>query len=163
MAGAMKTRIRDIVETGMNRLKDASSLLIFLLMVGLILLLGANIILRYFFNTPIAWANTISRYAYIFIVLVGSGIAYIEEGHARIDLFYYRVGSKIRVASDLCHYIIMIVVCMALIVMGLKHSMAMWSVHAPIIPWFPVGVVYLSIPLCAVLILFYLIKKMLEL
>ncbi len=151
------------VNTLMNQLKTASSFMLFVMMAGLILLLGTNILLRYCFDSPIAWSNTISRYAYIFIVLVGSGVAYIEEGHARIDLLYDRVGPGLKRIFDLLHCLIMMAVCLGFIIMGFKHALSMWSVHAPIIPWFPVGAVYLSIPLFAVLIFLYLLKKLLSL
>lgn len=163
MAVTKKEMLIAIVGTSMDKLKNAGNLLLFVLMVGLILVLGTNIVLRYFFDSPLAWSNTVSRYAYIFIVLVGSGIAYIEGGHAQIDLIYNRVHDRVKFIFNLSHYIIMIGVCLILIVMGLKHSILMWPVHAPIIPWFSVGIVYLSIPFCALLILLFLIKKILEL
>jgi len=152
-----------IVGSSMDKLKIASELFLFVLMVGLILVLGVNIVLRYFFNNPIAWSNTVSRYAYIFIVLVGSGVSYIEGGHAQIEFIYDRASNRLKSIFDLGHCTIMIGVTLILIVMGLRHSISMWSVHTPIIPWFSVGIVYLSIPLCALLILLFLIKKILEL
>jgi len=152
-----------IIGSVMEKLKNASALFLFVLMVGLILVLGANIVSRYFFHNPIAWSNTASRYAYIFIVLVGSGIAYIEGGHAQIDFIYEKAHARLKFVFDLFHCIIMTGVCLVFIILGLKHSISMWPVHTPIIPWFSVGIVYLSIPLCALLILFFLIKKILEL
>ncbi|MDA3791572.1 MAG: TRAP transporter small permease subunit [Desulfobacula sp.] len=152
-----------IVGNSMDKLKSASNFFLFVLMVGLILILGVNIVLRYLFDNPIAWSNTASRYAYIFIVLVGSGVSYIEGGHAQIDFIYDRAHTRLKFIFDLFHCIIMIGVSLVLIVMGLKHSISMWPVHTPIIPWFSVGIVYLSIPLCALLILLCLIKKALEL
>lgn len=158
-----KETIAAIVGSVMEKLKNTSNLFLFVLMAGLILVLGANIVSRYFFNSPIAWSNTASRYAYIFIVLVGSGIAYIEGGHAQIDFVYEKAPARLKFIFDLLHCIIMTGVCILFIIMGLKHSISMWPVHAPIIPWFSVGIIYLSIPICALLILFFLIKKMLEL
>lgn len=152
-----------IVGNSIDKLKTASNFFLFVLMVGLILVLGVNIVLRYFFDNPIAWSNTASRYAYIFIVLVGSGVSYIEGGHAQIDFIYDKAPNKLKYIFDLFHCIIMIGVSLILIVMGLNHSISMWPVHTPIIPWFSVGIVYLSIPLCALLILLFLIKKMLKL
>jgi len=161
--GSKREKALLIVGSSMDKLKIACNLFVFILMIGLISVLGVNIVLRYFFDSPIAWSNTASRYAYIFIVLVGSGIAYIEGSHAQIDLVYDKVPAKVKFFFNLSHYIIMTGVCLLLIVKGVAHSISMWGVHAPIIPWFSVGIVYLSIPLCALLILFLLIKKILEL
>ncbi len=158
-----KEIVTAIVGNSMDKLKIASNYFLFVLMVGLILVLGVNIVLRYFFDNPIVWSNTAARYAYIFIVLVGSGVSYIEGGHAQIDFIYDRAHKRLKFIFDLFHCIIMIGICLILIVIGLKHSISMWPVHPPIIPWFSVGIVYLSIPLCAFLILLFLIKKILEL
>jgi len=158
-----KEIVTAIVSTSIDKLKIASNFFLFVLMVGLIFILGVNIVLRYFFDNPIAWSNTASRYSYIFIVLVGSGVSYIEGGHAQIEFVYDRAPKRLKFIFDLFHCVIMISVSLILIVMGLKHSILMWAVHPPIIPWFSVGIVYLSIPFCALLILLFLIKKILEL
>lgn len=152
-----------VVGSIMDKIKKASSNFLFVLMAGLICVLGANIVLRYFFHNPIAWSNTASRYAYIFIVLVGSGIAYIEGRHAQIDIIYEKAHPWVKLVFDIAHCTIMIGLCFVLIFEGMKHSLSMMPVHAPIIPWFSVGIVYLSIPLCGLLILLFLIKKALEL
>jgi len=55
-----------------------------ILLIGLTLLLGASISMRYFIGQPISWANAISRYAYIHIVLIGNAVSYMLEGHATI-------------------------------------------------------------------------------
>ncbi|MGX9419208.1 TRAP transporter small permease [Vibrio sp. WJH972] len=151
------------VDVIMNRVKSASGSVLFLLMVGLIALLGTNIVLRYWFDSPISWSNTISRYIYIVIVLVGSAIAYIDDGHARVDILYDRVSPKARKVFDFIHCLIMIALCLIFMVIGTEHAISMWSVHPPIISWFPIGSVYLSIPLFAFLIFLYLLRKLISL
>jgi TRAP-type C4-dicarboxylate transport system permease small subunit len=151
------------VELVMNKLKKTCATGLFFLMGGLILLLGANILLRYCFDSPIAWSNTISRYIYIIIVLVGSAIAYIEEGHARVDVLYNRVGSTVKKLFDFSHYIIIMGLCIIFMVVGTQHAISMWSVHPPIISWLPIGSIYLSIPLFAFLTFLYLLKSMISL
>lgn len=151
------------IDVIMNRVKRACDSGLFLLMVGLIALLGINIVLRYWFDSPISWSNTISRYIYIVIVLVGSAIAYIDDGHARIDILYDRVGPKTKKVFDFFHCILIMALCVVLMVVGSQHAMSMWSVHPPIISWFPIGSVYLAIPLFAFLIFLYLLKKLISL
>ncbi|MEJ2170934.1 MAG: hypothetical protein P8X90_36045 [Desulfobacterales bacterium] len=53
----------------LEKIKTLSNLLMLVLLIGLTLLLGASIGMRYFLGQPISWANAISRYAYIYIVL----------------------------------------------------------------------------------------------
>jgi TRAP-type C4-dicarboxylate transport system permease small subunit len=163
MPEAEKKGIGYWVSTVMNKLSSACGVTLLVLMCGMILLLGINIFLRYVFDSPIAWSNTISRYIYIIIALVGSAIAYTQQGHARIDVLYDRVGPKTKKVFDFCHYVIMMIMCAIFMVVGTQHAIKMWPVHPPIIPWLPIGSIYLAIPIFSFLIFLYLLKKMISL
>lgn len=129
------------------------------LMIGMGLVLGASIILRFFFDQPVAWSNTITRYAYIHIVLLGAAVSYIEGSHAQIDVIYHRVPRKMKIVFDLVHYGVMLFLCSVLTVMGVKHVANMWHVNSPILVGFPLGVVYLAVPCCAVVMMIYIIQR----
>lgn len=148
------------IENAMNKISRLCSVTLLVLMCGLILLLGLNIFLRYSFDSPIAWSNTISRYIYIIIALIGSAIAYTQNGHARIDILYDRVGPTTKKVFDFLHYIVMMTLCVIFIVVGSQHVATMWPVHPPIISWLPIGSIYLAIPIFSFLIFLYLLAKM---
>ncbi|WP_419175836.1 TRAP transporter small permease [Desulfosediminicola sp.] len=133
------------------------------LLVGMGLVLGASIILRFFFDQPVAWSNTITRYAYIHIVLLGAAVSYMEGSHAQIDVIYQRVPRKMQLGFDLVHNGVMLFLCSVLTVMGAKHVVNMWQVHSPIITGFPVGVVYLAVPLCAVVMVIFIFQRLVDL
>ncbi|MFZ0850006.1 MAG: TRAP transporter small permease [Hyphomicrobiaceae bacterium] len=50
------------------------------------LLLFVNVLLRYWFLAPIAWAEELSLYVMVWIVFVGSSVAIRTRGHIAIDL-----------------------------------------------------------------------------
>ncbi|MEX1326703.1 MAG: TRAP transporter small permease subunit, partial [Desulfobacterales bacterium] len=58
-------------------IKTISNVFMVMLLIGLTLLLGASIAMRYFMGQPIPWANAVARYVYIYIVLIGSAISYM--------------------------------------------------------------------------------------
>jgi TRAP-type C4-dicarboxylate transport system permease small subunit len=130
------------------------------LLIGMALILGVSIILRFFFDQPVAWSNTITRYAYIHIVLLGAAVSYTEGTHARIDVIYERVSEKMKIVFDLVHYAVMLFLCLVLTIMGAKHVVTMWQVHSPILVGFPVGVVYLAVPMCAVVMMIYIFQQL---
>lgn len=130
------------------------------LLVGMALVLGVNIFLRFFLDQPISWSNTITRYAYIHIVLLGAAVSYMEGGHAQIEVIYQRVPQKLQIIFDLLHYGVMLFLCLVLTVMGAKHVVSMWNVHSPILAGFPLGVVYLAVPLCAVVMIMYILQQL---
>lgn len=50
------------------------------------LLLFANVVLRYWFLSPISWAEELTLYIMVWIVFVGSSVAIRTRGHIAIDL-----------------------------------------------------------------------------
>jgi C4-dicarboxylate transporter DctQ subunit len=50
------------------------------------LLLFANVLLRYWFLSPISWAEELTLYIMVWIVFVGSSVAIRTRGHIAIDL-----------------------------------------------------------------------------
>lgn len=142
--------------------KACSNGILFILMIGLAVVLGANIVMRFIFNHPISWSNTVSRYAYVYIVLLGTAVSYIEGQHAQIDFVYDALPRKFKIIFDLLHILAMMIISIVLLFIGIKHSVSMWHVHAPTIPWLSVGIVYLSVPISAVIIIIFLIQKLLS-
>jgi TRAP-type C4-dicarboxylate transport system permease small subunit len=131
-----------------------------ILLIAMALILGASIVMRFFLDQPIVWSNTITRYAYIYIVLLGTAISYIEGSHAQIEVLYERVPQKIKIVFDLLHYGVMIFLCLVLTIMGTKHVMTMWHVNSPILAGFPLGAVYLAVPLCAIVMMIYIFQQL---
>jgi TRAP-type C4-dicarboxylate transport system permease small subunit len=115
--------------------------------------------MRYFLGQPISWSNAIARYVYIYIVLIGSAISYMQEGHATIESFYSMVPRGFKVVFDLAHYLIVMGLSAILIFKGVNYTIKMWGVHSPVLPFFSMGIVYLAVPICFVIIFLYLLRK----
>jgi TRAP-type mannitol/chloroaromatic compound transport system permease small subunit len=57
---------------------------------ALVLLVFANVILRYVFNMPLAWAKELEWHLFALLFLLGAGYALLHDRHVRVDLFYDR-------------------------------------------------------------------------
>jgi TRAP-type C4-dicarboxylate transport system permease small subunit len=115
--------------------------------------------MRYLLGQPISWSNAVARYIYIYIVLIGSAISYMLEGHAVIESFYNIMPRGVKMVFDLAHYLIVMGLSLILIVRGTKYAIGMWGVHSPVLTFFPMGIVYLAVPICFVIIFLYLLRK----
>jgi TRAP-type C4-dicarboxylate transport system permease small subunit len=146
-----------------GKLTTGINVVLAVLLLGMGVILGANIALRFLFEYPISWSNVITRYAYIYIVLLGTAVSYIEGGHAQIDFVYNLTFKRGRIFFDLLHYLCMLFLCVFLIVFGVKHVITMWPVHSPVLKFLSIGVVYLSVPISAAVMMIYLLKKVIEL
>jgi TRAP-type C4-dicarboxylate transport system permease small subunit len=143
----------------LEKIKTISNTFMIILLIGLTLLLGASIAMRYFLGQPISWSNAIARYVYIYIVLIGSAISYMQDGHATIESFYSMMPRGFKVVFDLAHYLIVMGLSAILIFKGVNYTIKMWGVHSPVLPFFSMGIVYLAVPICFVIIFLYLLRK----
>ncbi len=143
----------------LEKIKTISNTFMTILLIGLTLLLGASIAMRYFLGQPISWSNAVARYVYIYIVLIGSAISYMLDGHATIESFYSIMPRGVRMVFDLAHYLIVMGLSAMLIVIGVRYTISMWGVHSPVLSFFSMGILYLAVPICFVIIFLYLLRK----
>ena len=143
----------------LEKIKTISNTFMTILLICLTLLLGASIAMRYFLGQPISWSNAVARYVYIYIVLIGSAISYMLDGHATIESFYSIMPRGVRMVFDMAHYLIVMGLSAMLIVKGVKYTTSMWGVHSPVLSFFSMGIVYLAVPICFVIIFLYLLRK----
>ena len=143
----------------LEKIKTISNIFMTILLIGLTLLLGASIAMRYFLGQPISWSNAVARYIYIYIVLIGSAISYMLEGHAVIESFYNIMPRGVKMVFDLAHYLIVMGLSAMLIFKGVKYTISMWGVHSPVLSFFSMGIVYFAVPICFVIIFLYLLRK----
>ncbi len=143
----------------LEKIKTISNTFMTILLICLTLLLGASIAMRYFLGQPISWSNAVARYVYIYIVLIGSAISYMLDGHATIESFYSIMPRGVRMVFDMAHYLIVMGLSAMLIVKGVKYTISMWGVHSPVLSFFSMGIVYLAVPICFVIIFLYLLRK----
>jgi len=162
MTTGKKNTVKAVLDAVVEYMTTGINGVLFIIMVGMALVLGANISMRFLFDSPISWSNAITRYAYIYIVLLGTAISYIEGSHAQIDAVYALASPRMKAIFDLCHYLVMMFLCAILIIYGIKHAITMWGVHSPVVTSMSIGIVYLSVPISAAVIFIFLIKKLFE-
>ena len=145
-----------------NFLVSISNSLLFIAMIGMTLVLGANIFLRFVFNQPISWANELSRFLYIYIVLLGTAVAYKEDGHAKIIFVRDAVSYTYKVIFDVIHFAAIIFLSVLLVILGIKHVITMWRVHGAVLTFLSMGIVYISVPFSFFCLFIFAISKFIK-
>jgi len=154
---------RSAIDLILEKMTWTANGVMFLIMVCMGIILGANIVLRYWFQDPITWSNVVSRYAYIYIVFLGTAVSYMEGSHAQIDFVHSAASPWLKGVYDLLHILVMAFLCVLLTIYGFQHVVTMWPVHSPVLPGLSIGVVYLSVPISFILIFVFLIKQLMNL
>ena len=151
--------MKKVLEAISNFLEIVCNSILFISMLGMFFVLGANILLRFAFHQPISWANELSRYSYIYIVLLGTAVSYREEGHAKIVFVRDAMSPKIKILFDIIHFAVIIFLSIILIFYGIKHVITMWPVHGAVLTSLSMGIVYLCVPFSSFALLIFAILK----
>lgn len=66
----------------------------------LVLLVFGNVVLRYVFNSPMAWTKELEWHLFALIFLLGAGYSLRHNRHVRVDLFYEKFPPSDRARVD---------------------------------------------------------------
>jgi TRAP-type C4-dicarboxylate transport system permease small subunit len=119
----------------------------------------ANVLARYFFNSPIQWAEELARYAFIWVVFMGAVVCTKRKRHIAIDILLQaiplRASAWVRLAADCCTLGIALVIAYY----GWKLTAAATQITATL--QVPHYLVYVVVPFSAVLIALHTLKDLL--
>ena len=83
-------------------------------MVLMFLATFANVVARYFFNSPIQWAEEFSRYSFIWVVFLGAVVCTKHKRHIGIDSVVKALSSHVQpwvnLAADLFTLALMVII-----------------------------------------------------
>jgi TRAP-type C4-dicarboxylate transport system permease small subunit len=86
-----------------------------ILLFALFILLTVNIILRYFFNQPIAWAEELSNFLLIWIGFLASSYTLAAAEHISFSLILHKMPKKVRVYTTIGIYFIILILVLTFI------------------------------------------------
>ena len=81
-----------------------------ILLVGLTLIVGADITLRYAFNKPLGWVKEVSEYTLVGLGFLVAAWILKDDGHVKMDLILGNVRPKIRIMMNMITSIISAIV-----------------------------------------------------
>jgi TRAP-type C4-dicarboxylate transport system permease small subunit len=119
-----------------------------------------QIVFRILLRLPASWSVELARYLFVLIVFVGAAALMKDEAHIRIGAMTDRLpktGQKVlRVIARL-----LIIPFVMIMTWGAYLNMvSTWQAVLPTIEWIRIGYIYLSICLCGMIMLFYLVSNL---
>jgi len=82
------------VQKMMNGFFWLLSLLVVLLLTAMVLMVFANVLLRYGFNSGLLVSEELSRYCFVWLTFVGAVLTFHEHGHMGIETVVQRFGRR---------------------------------------------------------------------
>lgn len=105
-----------------NKITDYTGVSAAYLLIPVILTIVYSVILRYCFHDIVHWAFEVSLFLYGIFYMVGGAYALKEQSHVRVDILPGRLSHTWNCLIDLFSYLVIIIICCALIVLGTKFA-----------------------------------------
>lgn len=113
---------------GIDRIVDASGRVVAWVMLALVLLMSANVLLRYLFSIGSVAAQELEWHLMSPIVLLGMAYALLHDGHLRVDLIYVKLPERARLAVDFAASLIGIVFSGLVIYLAWKYVLQSYAI-----------------------------------
>ena len=138
-------RLLQAFNTRMNKIICGIMFVTFTLMTVLIFM---QVVFRYLLEQPLSWSEEGARYLLIWATYAGASIAFYEGKHINAtlftDLFSIRVKAALLFVADVfCLWFLLVFVYQGFIV---SQRVFMLGQFSPSLPWLPIGITYLAIP-----------------
>lgn len=124
----------------------------------MVILLFAEVISRYIFNFPIMWSEEIGRYLFIWIVYLGSSIAFIKKRHLKVDFLVRKINEPYSIYLEVILLSIIMIFLFFVFLYGLKYIGIYWNTPAYSIKYIKLGWVYASVPIGSIFMVLNLIR-----
>jgi TRAP-type mannitol/chloroaromatic compound transport system permease small subunit len=106
---------------GIDALVDATGRIVAWVMLALVLLMSANVLLRYLFSIGSVATQELEWHLMSPIVLIGMAYALLHDGHLRVDLIYVKLPERARLLVNLAGSLIGVVFSALVIYLGWKY------------------------------------------
>jgi TRAP-type mannitol/chloroaromatic compound transport system permease small subunit len=101
-------RFTEIIDKIVQKQGEVSSLL----MVVLVVLIGYEVVRRYFFNAPTIWGLELTTFIFGVHFVMGYGYTELFDGHVRVDIFSSKFPQKIQ---DILYIVLTTVITLPLV------------------------------------------------
>jgi TRAP-type C4-dicarboxylate transport system permease small subunit len=150
-----------IISKGINRLTWLAELLAEIGLIGLLLIVIHEVIVRYVFDSPTLYSVELSEYLLVLVVFMSIGWVLKEDRHVAVTFVVDRLPEKIRLGLNLLTSLLTMAFLGIIVWKGGKTTLTAYTgnYHSSSLLDFPMWIPYALIPLGAlVLSLQYIVK-----
>lgn len=132
------------------------------LIVGVMVIVSLEVVMRYFFHKPQIWVVEISEYVLVWSTFLGAAWVLKDEGHVQVDILYQTLNSKTRAWLGVFSSVLGVFVSLVFIIFGTRLTWGM-CITLEADPksqiGMPKGPLLAIIPFCSVLLLIQFIRR----
>lgn len=138
------------------------SFLLAAMMGSMVLIMFAQVVLRYLFNSPFTWAEEVATYVFVWIVLLGGGPVFVRGTHIAVDYYAHFVPRKYHRGLSVIVALPMFAFLVFLMIYGWQFVAINVGVPAYTTYAFELSHAYFALPLGAALMMVGLARSLVE-
>ena len=150
--------MKKIIDAVYSAIERVMRYLTIVLLVLMVIIVFANVVSRYYLHASLAWSEEVARFMLVWLVFIGSFLAYIHDEHLGLDILVTKFPPTLRKIVGLFTNILIIFALYAVMEGGylLMRDNFDWLSPAAEIPQ---GYVYFIVPfVCGLMILQAVLK-----
>ena len=124
------------------------------------LIVPVGVVLRYVFGVGAQWPEPIAILLMVVFTFLGAAVAYRAGGHIAVGMLTDHLPPKLQRPLAFAVHGLMVTVCGFVLVYGARLCVGTMGQSIAELPWMPVGVTYLAIPLGALVTLLFVLEHM---
>lgn len=117
-----------------------------------------GIFARYVLGTGSQWPEPISILLMVIFTFLGAAAAYRAGAHIAVVMLTERMSSGVRGVMAFAVNLLMVGVSAFMVFYGIKLCMGTWGQSIPELPWMPVGLTYVPVPLGGFVTLLFVLE-----
>lgn len=117
-----------------------------------------GIFARYVLGTGSQWPEPISILLMVIFTFLGAAAAYRAGAHIAVAMLTERMSSHVRGVTAFFVNLLMVAVSAFMVFYGFKLCMGTWGQSIPELPWLPVGLTYVPVPLGGFVTLLFVLE-----
>lgn len=104
-----------------NYILDILKKISFYLLIAYSVLVGIQVISRYFFNSPTTWTELVARYLFVWSIMLYMPVLYRDKGNPAFDIIFKNLNSKMQRVLNILMNLIIMLCAICLLVWGIKY------------------------------------------
>lgn len=127
---------------------------------AIVVILGFQILLRMVFNAPTMWAEEVCRYLFIWLLFLGSAVAFSKGGHLIVDVIFVKLPRRLQLILTFCYYIVIAAFSGYLLYSGMLYAISQWTRPMYTVSFINLGWVDLCIPIGSGITVLYILREL---
>lgn len=97
--------------TTLDRITGFLASLAACLIIFVMLAIGVDVVMRYFFGSPMLWVQEVAEYSLVYMTFLGTAWLLGKEGHVKMDVLLNQLGPRIQLIFNVITSFVGAIIC----------------------------------------------------